>query len=68
MGQISIIKNIDNLQPTNSPDNYFVISADTNNTDKFRYVFDMNINDEIVYQGKCTPNPEGLGIIVVSHR
>ncbi len=65
MGQISIIKNIDNLQPTNSPDNYFVISADTNNTDKFRYVFDMNINDEIVYQGKCTPNPEGLGIIVV---
>jgi hypothetical protein len=65
MGQISIIKNVDNLQPTMSPDNYFVISADTNTTDKFRYVFDMVIDNQIVYQGKATPNPEGLGIIVV---
>ena len=65
MGQISLIKNIDDLQPTLSPDNYFVLSADTNTEDKFRYVFDMTINGTTVYQGKCTPNPEGLGIVTV---
>jgi hypothetical protein len=65
MGQISIEKNIDNLQPTLSPDNYFVLSADTNTEDKFRYVFDMTINGEKIYQGKCTPNPNGLGIVTV---
>jgi len=65
MGQISITKDINNLQPTLSPDNYFVLSADTNDEDKFRYVFDMTINGQTVYQGKCTPNPEGLGIVTV---
>ena len=65
MGQIAITKNIDDLQPTLSPDNYFVLSADTNTEDKFRYVFNMSINGDVVYEGKCTPNPAGLGIITV---
>ena len=65
MGQIAITKNIDDLQPTLSPDNYFVLSADTNTEDKFRYVFNMSINGDVVYEGKCTPNPEGLGIVTV---
>tara|TARA_R110000823_G_scaffold4498_3_gene17482 strand:+ start:1647 stop:3407 length:1761 start_codon:yes stop_codon:yes gene_type:complete len=67
MGQLSITKNIDILQPTLSPDNFFVLSADTNNEDKFRYVFNMFIDNNLVYAGKCSPNPEGLGIVTVGN-
>ena len=65
MGQITITKNIDGIQPTLSPDNYFVISANTNTQDKFRYKYDLYIFNTKVFSGKATPNPQGMGIIPV---
>ena len=65
MGQISIRKNVDGTQPTLSPDNYFVLSADTNNEFNFRYVYDLYVFNQKVFTGKLTPNPEGLGIVSV---
>jgi len=65
MGQIQITKNIDGIQPTLSPDNYFVLSASTNTEDKFRYKFELYIFNEKVFSGTATPNPEGLGIIPI---
>ena len=65
MGQISIVKNINGTQPTLSPDNYFVISATTNDEDKFRYVYNLYVFGDKVFEGKATPNPHGLGIINV---
>jgi hypothetical protein len=65
MGQISIIKDIEGTQPTLSPDNYFVVSATTNEDFNFRYVYDLYVFNEKVFTGKLTPNPEGLGIIPV---
>ena len=65
MGQITITKNIEGIQPTLSPDNYFVISANTNNQDKFRYKYDLYIFNNKIFSGKATPNPAGLGIIPV---
>jgi len=51
------------FQPVLSDNLYFVASADTTDTYRFRYVYDLYIEDELVFQGKCTPNPFGLGII-----
>lgn len=65
MGQITITKNIDGIQPTLSPDNYFVISATTNTQDKFRYKYDLYIFNTKVFSGKATANPAGMGIIPV---
>lgn len=65
MGQIQITKNINGIQPTLSPDNYFVLSASTNTEDKFRYVYNLYVFGEKVFTGKATPNPYGLGIIPV---
>jgi len=65
MGQISIIKDIEGTQPTLSPDNYFVLSADTNTEFNFRYVYDLYVFNQRVFTGKLTPNPEGVGIVPV---
>ena len=65
MGQISIVKDIEGTQPTLSPDNYFVLSANTNTELNFRYVYDLYVFNQKVFTGKLTPNPEGLGIVPV---
>lgn len=65
MGQISIIKDIEGTQPTLSPDNFFVLSADTNTEFNFRYVYDLYVFNQRVFTGKLTPNPEGVGIVPV---
>lgn len=51
------------FQPVLSDDLYFIASADTTNTFKFRYVYTLFVDDNPVFSGKCTPNPFGLGII-----
>jgi hypothetical protein len=51
------------FQPVLSDGIFFTASADTINTFNFRYVYDLFVNDELVFQGKATPNPFGLGII-----
>ena len=50
------------FQPVLSDGIFFTLSANTSNTYKFRYVYDLYVEDEFVFRGKCTPNPYGLGI------
>ena len=44
---------------------FFTVSADTNHF-KFRYVYDIYVEDVLIFQGKATPNPFQLGVIDVS--
>jgi hypothetical protein len=56
----------DQFQPVLSDGLFFTVSASTYNpstTYKFRYVYDLYVDGEAVFRGKCTPNPYGLGII-----
>ena len=51
------------FQPVLSDGIFFTASADTTNTYNFRYIYDLYVNNQFVFQGKATPNPFGLGII-----
>ena len=51
------------FQPVLSNGLFFTASADTTNTFRFRYVYELYVNGQNVFNGKCTPNPFGLGII-----
>jgi len=59
----NIIKTPDQFQPSLSDGLFFTVSADTTNEPKFRYVYEVYINDYLVFEGKSTPNPYGLGVI-----
>lgn len=50
------------LQPVLSDGIFFTFSADTTNTYKFKYKYELYINNQLEFAGKCTPNPYGLGI------
>lgn len=63
---VVITKNPTQFQPVKSDDLYFVVSANTTNEPKFRYVYNVYVENYLVFQGKATPNPYGLGIIDVS--
>ena len=54
------------FQPTKSDGIYWVVSADTANEPKFRYVYNLYVNQFPVFQGKATPNPSNLGILDIS--
>jgi hypothetical protein len=51
------------FQPVLSDGLFFTLSANTTNTFKFRYVYELYVNGQNVFVGKCTPNPFGLGIV-----
>jgi len=63
---INIIDTPEAFQPIYSDGLFFTVSADTTNTYKFRYVYDVYVNNELVFEGKSTPNPYSLGVIDVS--
>lgn len=54
------------LQPVLSDGIYFTLSSSTYNastTYKFRYIYQLLVEDQLVFEGKCSPNPFGLGIV-----
>jgi hypothetical protein len=61
-----IIKNPADFQPSKSDSLYFTVSADTTNKPKFRYVYEVYVENYKVFEGKATPNPYGLGVIDIS--
>lgn len=58
-----ITKNPSQFQPVLSDDLYFTLSGDTTGKFKYRFVYELYVNDQYVFGGKCTPNPYGLGIV-----
>ena len=63
---LTILDTPQDFQPVYSDGLFFTISADTTNKYKFRYVYDVYINDVLQFQGKSTPNPYSLGVIDIS--
>jgi hypothetical protein len=59
---INILRTPEQFQPVLSDGLFFTVSADTTDKYKFRYVYDLYVNDEFVFEGKSTPNPYGLGV------
>ena len=54
------------LQPVLSDGIYFTLSSSTYNaltTFKFRYIYELYVEDLLVFEGRCSPNPYGLGIV-----
>lgn len=54
------------FQPVLSDGIYFTLSSDTYNpltTFKFKYNYELYVEDTLVFEGKCSPNPYGLGIL-----
>ena len=54
------------FQPVLSDGIYFTLSSDTYNplsTFKFKYNYELYVEDLLVFEGKCSPNPYGLGIL-----
>lgn len=66
---LSFINTPEDFQPVLEDGLYFTISSSTYNSltqFNFRYVFDLYVENDLVYQGKAAPNPYGLGIIGLS--
>lgn len=59
---IDILRTPQQFQPVLSDGLFFTVSADTTNTYKFRYVYDLYVNGDFVFEGKSSPNPYGLGV------
>lgn len=54
------------FQPVLSDGIYFTLSSDTYNpitTFKFKFNYELYVEDTLVFEGKCSPNPYGLGIV-----
>ena len=54
------------FQPVLSDGLFFTVSSttyDAQTTFKFRYVYNLYINGSLEFEGKCSPNPYGLGIV-----
>jgi len=66
MNNITIIDTPLDYQPVYSDGLFFTISADTTDKYKFRYTYDIYVENQLVFQGKSTPNPSDLGVIDVS--
>lgn len=54
------------FQPVLSDGIFFTLSSTTYNattTFKFRFVYELEVDGDIVFSGKCSPNPYGVGIV-----
>ena len=54
------------FQPVLSDGIYFTLSSNTYNvasTFKFKFNYELYVEDSLVFLGKCAPNPFGLGIV-----
>lgn len=62
---INIIHTPPTFSPVYTDGLFFTVSADTNHF-KFRYVYNIFADGNLIFEGKATPNPYGLGVIDVS--
>lgn len=63
---ITIVREPSNLQPSMTDGLFYTLSSTKTSQFKFRYIFHVYVNGIKVFEGKSTPNPEGLGVIDVS--
>lgn len=63
---ITIQRQPDDLQPSMTDGLFYTLSSTKTDQYKYRYIFWVYVNGVRVFQGKSTPNPEGLGVIDIS--
>ena len=63
---INILKTPENFQPAFSDGLFFTISADTTDKYKFRYTYQIYVDDNMIFDGKATPNSYDYGVVDVS--
>jgi len=63
---IAILHEPPNFQPVLTDGIFYNISASTINNYRFRYTYDLYVDNELKFSGKATPNPYGIGVIDVS--
>ena len=54
------------FQPVLSDGIFFTLSSSTYNTSstfKFRFLYNLEVDGNLVFSGKCSPNPSGVGIV-----
>lgn len=63
---VSYIQTPEPFQPVLSDGLYFTVSSsvyDPDTTYRFRFVYELLIDGQVEFRGKCSPNPFGLGIV-----
>jgi hypothetical protein len=63
---LAIVDTPQPFQPVLSDGLYFTLSSstyDAQTTFKFRFIYELFVQGEKVFEGKCSPNPFGLGIV-----
>ena len=60
---LTILQTPEQFQPVLSNGLFFTVSADTTNTFKFRYVYDLYVNGVYTFEGKASPNPSGVAVL-----
>ena len=60
---LTILQTPEQFQPVLSNGLFFTVSADTTNTFKFRYVYDLYVNGVYTFEGKSSPNPSGVAVL-----
>jgi len=63
---ITILHEPPKFQPVLTDGIFYNISASTINNYRFRYTYDLYVDNELKFSGKATPNPFGIGVIDVS--
>jgi len=63
---INILHSPPSFQPVLTNGLFYTVSADTTDKYKFRYTYDVYVEDNLIFQGKSTPNPYDLGVVDIS--
>ena len=62
---ITIQRQPEQLQPTHSDGLFYTVSSTQTSNFKYRYIYKVYVNNVLIFTGKSTPNPQGLGVIDV---
>lgn len=63
---ITIVRQPEQLQPSMTDGLFYTLSSTKSTEFKYRYIFQIYVNGSLVFSGKSTPNPEGLGVLDIS--
>lgn len=63
---ITIERQPEQLQPSMTDGLFYTLSSTKTGQFKYRYIFEVYVNNTKVFTGKSTPNPEGLGVIDIT--
>lgn len=63
---ITINRQPEQFQPTYTDGIFYTITSDKTSNLKYRFVYDVYVNDVNVFRGKTIPNPSNVGVVDIS--